>query len=497
LRQKALPLSLRAAPTDVADAAPRLVPRPRRRFRDLVATGIIILLVPAIIVPEAGVNAGTPALTVTPAQVFAGSAVTVTGRDFVAHARLKLLLDAGIEVASARTDRSGNFSVDVVVPATTSPGQHRIEVVSIMSGSRNGAKQRGVAVAVASVAVVVLAASQSSTPSVVPTPSPTPPGSPGSSATASPIPSSSGSATPTPTPAPTSTANPTPTPPTPTPTPAPPPPTSSQPSLPVRAAFYYPWFPEAWNQQGMDPFTKYHPSLGFYDSGAGATIQQHISAMQYGGIQVGISSWWGVGTRSDGRVPALLANTAGSSFRWTLYYEQESQGDPSADQIASDLRYIRDHYASDPGFFRIGGRFVVFVYTDGGDACAMASRWSQANAGINAYVVLKVFSGFKTCPSQPAGWHQYAPAKATDAQAGFSYAISPGFDKANEATPRLARDLGRWAQNVRDMIASSAPFQLVTTFNEWGEGTSVESATEWASASGYGAYLDLLHSNGN
>ena len=46
------------------------------------------------------------------------------------------------------------------------------------------------------------------------------------------------------------------------------------------------------------------------------------------------------------------------------------------------------------------------------------------------------------------------------------------------------------------MVASGAPFQLVTTFNEWGEGTSVESATEWNSLSGYGAYLDALHNNG-
>jgi hypothetical protein len=47
------------------------------------------------------------------------------------------------------------------------------------------------------------------------------------------------------------------------------------------------------------------------------------------------------------------------------------------------------------------------------------------------------------------------------------------------------------------MIASNAPFQLITTMNEWGEGTSVESAQEWASTSGYGAYLDALHNNGN
>jgi Glycosyl hydrolase family 99 len=278
----------------------------------------------------------------------------------------------------------------------------------------------------------------------------------------------------------------------------PPPLPGSQPLLPVRAAFYYPWFPESWKQQGMDPFTKYHPSLGWYDSSASATIKAHIKAMQYGGIQVGISSWWGAGTKSDSRLPTILANTAGSAFRWSIYYEGEAYGNPSVSQIASDLRYIRDHYAANAGFFKVNGRFVVFVYADGGDACGMATRWAQANAGINAYIVLKVFVGYKTCADQPAGWHQYSPAKAADSQPGYSYAIAPGFWLATPTptAPVLARDLTRWAQNVRAMVASHAPFQLITTFNEWGEGTAVESATEWASASGYGAYLDLLHTNG-
>ena len=43
------------------------------------------------------------------------------------------------------------------------------------------------------------------------------------------------------------------------------------------------------------------------------------------------------------------------------------------------------------------------------------------------------------------------------------------------------------------MIRSRARWQLVTTFNEWPEGTAVESAREWATPSGKGAYLDALH----
>jgi hypothetical protein len=54
--------------------------------------------------------------------------------------------------------------------------------------------------------------------------------------------------------------------------------------------------------------------------------------------------------------------------------------------------------------------------------------------------------------------------------------ISPGFWRADEAGPRLARDPARFAQNVRDMVAFGKSWQIVTSFNEWGEGTSVERA---------------------
>jgi hypothetical protein len=125
----------------------------------------------------------------------------------------------------------------------------------------------------------------------------------------------------------------------------------------------------------------------------------------------------------------------------------------------------------------------------------MAARWRQANAAIGnaAYIDLKVFPGYRSSTNQPQAWHQYSPALAEDARAGWSFAVSPGFFKASESTPRLDRDLSRWTTNVSDMVASRAPWQLITSFNEWGEGTAVEPATQWSTPSGYGAYLDVLH----
>jgi hypothetical protein len=262
---------------------------------------------------------------------------------------------------------------------------------------------------------------------------------------------------------------------------------------PLRAVFYYPWFPEAWTQQGVFPYTNFHPSAGYYDGASPAVLTQQIAAMQYGHIAAGIASWWGQGTTTDGHIASLLTAAAGTGFAWSLYYENESLGDPPVSQLQSDLAYIQSHYATNPAFLHINGRPVLFVYADGADGCGMATRWRAANT-LGFYVVLKVFSGYAACADQPDAWHQYGPSTAADSQAGHSYTISPGFWKVGEA-PRLVRDLSRWQQNVQAMAASGAPLQLITTFNEWGEGTAVESAQEWATASGYGAYLDALHDN--
>jgi hypothetical protein len=149
-------------------------------------------------------------------------------------------------------------------------------------------------------------------------------------------------------------------------------------------------------------------------------------------------------------------------------------------------------YGSSPAALRVDGRLVVFVYADNEDGCDMASRWASARRD-DVLLVLKVFSGYRDCAAQPDGWHQYGPASPIDEQRGYSVTISPGFWKAGETEPRLARDPERFRADVRRMAASEAPWQLVSTFNEWGEGTAVESSTSWASLSGFGAYLDILH----
>ncbi len=94
-------------------------------------------------------------------------------------------------------------------------------------------------------------------------------------------------------------------------------------SFPTPAAFYYTWFPESWDQNGLNPYSHYQPTMVYYRKDNPTVIAQHIAAMQYGKIQVGIASWWGQVHYTDQRSPALLKAGEERGLRWSLYVENE------------------------------------------------------------------------------------------------------------------------------------------------------------------------------
>jgi hypothetical protein len=270
-------------------------------------------------------------------------------------------------------------------------------------------------------------------------------------------------------------------------------------TLPVRGTFFYPWYPQTW----PNPAPHFTPTLGApYNQDDPAVVTNQVNAMNYAHFHLAISSWWGQGHYTDQRLQSYMNAAHGTPLHFAPYYEAEGNTtaatpgspNPPASQITSDLNYIASKYINDPNYAWVSGKPLIFVYSDGTDGCEMATRWAQANAAATThfYVVLKVFGGYASCADQPNGWHQYAPASAEHPE-GNAFVISPGFWKYNEATPRLARDITRWKTNVNDMNCSTAAFKLVTTFNEWGEGTAIEDAAQWQSQTGYGQYLDALH----
>src|SRR5205814_9222871 len=177
-------------------------------------------------------------------------------------------------------------------------------------------------------------------------------------------------------------------------------------AFPARGAFVYPWFPEAWNQQGFDPFTNYTPTRGFYDSSAQTVIDGQLDDLQSAGLQFGILSWWGQGSQTDARIGPILNETSAHSspFDWTLYYEPEGSGNPTSAQIDSDLAYIGSHYGSNPRYAHYGNKPVLFVYGDPTGGCGMVTRWKAASNSASFDVVMKVLSCYASCANQPYHW---------------------------------------------------------------------------------------------
>jgi hypothetical protein len=269
-------------------------------------------------------------------------------------------------------------------------------------------------------------------------------------------------------------------------------PSSSDLPFPIRGAFYYPWYPETWTVNGAQ--ARFEPKLDFYSSGDPLVVESHVDQLEYANVGLAIASWWGPGTMLDRvRITLLMDETVAmsSQLKWSVYHEDEQQEDQSHSKIKQDLDYLKKWFAWHEAWAHIDGRPVIFVYNEKG--CEVARRWKTASNG-EWYVVLKLFKGFRECSVQPDSWHQYGPADAVIELEAFSYSISPGFWRADIDTPLLPRlNETTWRKNVKNMVASDQPWQLITTFNEAGEGTMIEASRHWDSDTGYGFYLDALH----
>jgi len=265
---------------------------------------------------------------------------------------------------------------------------------------------------------------------------------------------------------------------------------SLQPELPIAAAFIYPWYPSHWSAGEAFPLTNYTPSLGFYSSTDDEITRQQLSSAEQAHLDAFISSWWGPGDETDLALNHKLAVTesTGSPIRWAAYYELEGYSDPPATEIAAYLQYFASGAFESPAYLRVDDRPVLFVYGSGGGNCAMVERWVEGRqlSGIDTYISLKVFEGYSECNSQPDSWHEYDPSKPVYWYGPHSASLSPGFWAYGNGET-LPRDPHIFDALVEWMATSGVDWQLITTWNEWIEGTTIEPAQEYGQT-----YIDIL-----
>ncbi len=318
---------------------------------------------------------------------------------------------------------------------------------------------------------------------------------------------------------------------------------SFQPSAPYYGTFFYPWSENPnteghwsyWDGSGTNPpstwfshylpdfdTSRFDPATELYSAKNDTVLNWQLTKLKEAKIEVAISSWWGQNERTDIAFRKIVTDTMNRNanpypnLRWTIYYEKEGFADPAVDtELVPDLIYILNNYANQKGFFRINGRPVIFVYNaahSGSNPLNDLSRWQQAKTKVKAATGVDLYVVLKTDPlnagvSETAidSWHEYGPASRIVTKAPYWSFVSPGFWLDNGSGVRLGRDLNAFRSAVQTMVNTNVTWKLIETWNEWGEGTSVEPGEQVITVSGNdqpdpngtafkNAYIDVLKS---
>jgi len=279
-------------------------------------------------------------------------------------------------------------------------------------------------------------------------------------------------------------------------------------------AFYYGWYanPDVSGQWAHWPEgIADHPQFGLYDSHDPKVISKTMDQAKSAGITGLIVSWWRPGDFQDLGMPPLLAAAEGAGLKITIYYEAAK---PRPPQIASsqateeDLLDILNRYGSHPAWLRARNKPVVFVYSRALNELRL-SGWARVIAGINRRYpggawfladqispeAAKIFNGIHSYnpTAQIANksireiraWARAEYPKWVAAAGGkiSCLTVIPGYDdrELHRPVPRPTTD--RHAGETyrvlwQEAISSRPDWILVTSWNEWHEGTEIEPSQE-------------------
>jgi len=299
-------------------------------------------------------------------------------------------------------------------------------------------------------------------------------------------------------------------------------------------AFYYPWYmtvPHSgyctWNFGGFEYEDRddeceqtmnspHMPEGGLYDSLAPATIRRHLEESRRAGIDGWIVSWWGMDHETDALDLILSeAEKFDPDFKIALYYEmipgcrgwfcEEQTSGARINAALADFLYLDQNYLHHPSYLTADGRPVVFVYIR-----AMLSGigdWPDIIKRVNnqSEVFFSADAGFTwLAPFVPPGFDQVhfynqvyellALSPSLVKYKGFvrnarlygrsaAVTVLPGYDERlvpGRPGVHLEREGGRTYRRVwENAIAADPDWILVTSFNEWYEGSEIEPSEEY------------------
>lgn len=308
-------------------------------------------------------------------------------------------------------------------------------------------------------------------------------------------------------------------------------------SPPLLGAHYYPWYaPDRWAREPAAAT----PALGHYRSDDPAVVAQHVRWARDADLDFFVLSHLDprgpeAKTLRDVTVPGLAAD----GFRFALHYETpialglrpELPTDFAAtlpdatvvgDRFVEHFDHLADQYLRHPQYLRYGGRPVVMLYLVrtwvNAGPYLRAVRERMAARNIDPYLIADVmyweepgeldwpfladhfqavtgYNMYDRPDFLPRVRRQYAAADRTARGRGMRMIphVLPGYDDTRlRGTGRVTypRRGGAFYRAFWELgatfVGPDQPFLIVTTFNEWHEGTALE-----PTATDGGLYLRL------
>lgn len=297
-------------------------------------------------------------------------------------------------------------------------------------------------------------------------------------------------------------------------------------------AFYYPWYGSLYGPSGrwshwdgtvkegsIDTSTDF-PIFGAYDSADEQLVEAQVLLAKNSGIDGFISSWWGPHNYEDNNFLTLLKVAERLRFKVTIYYESRRSEltDPSI--AANELIYFIENYSNSSAILRIGGKPAIFLYyvesySRGADFWLQVRKiveervgkvfligdpTNQAYVGVfdgfhsyiqldprNAEEVYKMLSeqmGIGTsCRSFKEALVEIETTGTLVLQKKLTCGTAyPGYDywKLHIPGSFVDRESGETYRNSwRIVEESDVDWILITSWNEWHEGTEIEPSLQY------------------
>ena len=294
---------------------------------------------------------------------------------------------------------------------------------------------------------------------------------------------------------------------------------------PLILAHYMPWYeakPQSsswgwhWTMNAFDPeqivdgrrqiASKLYPAIGPYDSGDPHVLEYHLLLMKLAGIDGVLIDWYGRADLWDyARIHAnteRLVDLCGRfGMKFAICYEDRTvsmlvkEGKIAADarvsHAAAEIAWLAKHWFPRAGYVRIDEHPVLLSF---GHEGLNDEEWTKCLADLGEPVAY--FSEHHRRTSAVGGFDWPLPAEGTAAIERFARAASRWPHRIPVAYPRFldiyaeAKVRPSWG-NVADAegatfrrtlaqaLATQAEVVQIATWNDWGEGTSIEPSAEY------------------